>query len=289
MAKMALKMRCVECEAPIMLGESQCANGHQYSLMHDVHCYLKADFKSHFDKWLKCLEDFRKQSGDGTPKMREFDLLPSTNDPSERRLWKPRALELDFIRKKLVGKTELRILEVGSWIGWLANSLTQEGHNVVSIDYFTDPLDGLRAKQHYSNSDWLSIQMDVEHPEIIDEKFDVIIFNHNLPYFTNIKQSLNTYMSLLDQLGHFFIIGLNILKDTSEIDRIYQAHEARFQKDYGISMQFKPMKSCIDTNDQKMLVDYGFELIKEPRMRLNNFKNSFNPKKPQYCHALLKK
>ena len=281
-------MQCVECGEPMVLGDSSCSNGHQYSLVDDVHSYLKADFKVGFDHWLECLEDFRKQTGDGQPKRRDFDQLPTTKDASERRLWKPRNLELSFIRKNLVGRTGLRILEVGSWIGWLANNLTQDGHDVVTIDYFVDPLDGLRAKKHYSNSDWVSIQMDVEHPEIIDEEFDVIIFNHNLPYFTDIRETLGAYMRLLESGGHFFIIGLNIIKDTSKIEQSYKSHEANFMKAYGIPLNFKPMKSCIDTTDQKMLIECGFELFKEPRMRLNNLKNSLDPKKPQYYHGYLR-
>ena len=99
-------------------------------------------------------------------------------------MWNQRHHEMIFIRKELHPYTGLKILEIGAWNNWLTNKLIFDRQQVVAVDYFDDEFDGLGARKHYNHPNWSSIQMDPEYPELIDNSFDVIIFNHNLPYFT---------------------------------------------------------------------------------------------------------
>jgi 2-polyprenyl-3-methyl-5-hydroxy-6-metoxy-1,4-benzoquinol methylase len=282
-------MQCVECGTPMSLGDATCSNGHQYKVIDDVHRYLKPAFAAHFDKWLECLHDYRPEMAEPMQQPKYFNALPKTNAPELKRLWKLRAFELDFIRKTLGQRTGLKVLEVGAWIGWLSNRLTQDGQHVVGIDYFVNDYDGMAAKKHYDNSDWHTIQLDAEAPEIIEEQFDVVIFNHNVPYFVDLDKTMAAYKAKLKPGGIFFIIGLNIVKDAAAIENSYAEHSRKFKEKYGIEFQFKPTKVCIDHNDKELLLKHGFELVREPRMRLNNLKNSLDPKKPQYYHGIFRK
>src|SRR5689334_10446030 len=135
---------------------SQCVNvpnGYHYDLTNGVHCVMEKTFKSRLDKFLEQFSFVQKQNT-RLPKnlINDFpfvDFPPFRNDIFSR--------QEDLARLPSilhpVGKGT-KVLEIGTWNGWLSKRLAQQGRDVVAADIFIDDSDGLQSKQHHSYRSW---------------------------------------------------------------------------------------------------------------------------------------
>src|SRR5262245_32323667 len=100
----------------------------------------------------------RRAEGWGSTDGAYYRALPFT-DLSGRfpGIWRIRARSfLTFLVRVLIPieqqQHRLRIVDAGAGCGWLSSRLAHRGHEVLAIDLLTDPLDGLGARRHYSDS-----------------------------------------------------------------------------------------------------------------------------------------
>lgn len=246
--------------------------GYEIGLSKNVYSFLNASFKPHLQSYLKVLERWRADTNTDAVNREQLKDLPYGLNNS---LWRARRTDLEIVKQALSGRKSLRILETGSWNGWLTNQLTQLGHQVVAIDYFSDDLDGLQARNHYPVANWTSIQMDVEDINLLEPVFDVVLFNRNLAHCPGIESTLQKAKQLLKPKGLVLATGLNIIYDSVAIDKHFKASEAYFSEQ-GISFYLKDtIKKYLCPDDMPVIEHQGFQLHPYPKRILGRIKNQF--------------
>jgi 2-polyprenyl-3-methyl-5-hydroxy-6-metoxy-1,4-benzoquinol methylase len=229
----------------------------------DVLKLMTPEFSEKLSAWLLDFESFRK---DSIQKL-DYNNLPKSGIAVDKHIWKARTQDLDIILALVDGNCK-HVLEIGSWNGWLANNLSKKGLKVTAIDYFTDELDGMKAKKFYQNSDWNSIQMDLEDLSVLDSQFDLIIMNRCLPYFTDLDKLIDSCYKLLSSNGQLIITGINVSdkKSQGETKELKQA-KIDFKKKYDQEVFFKPTKGYIDDKDLKQLQLKNVNLFLYPNVK----------------------
>ena len=253
-----MKLKCPTCKEPLN-DKYTCSNKHQFFLDEDVLVLLDEQFKIKLTHWLSKFENFRL---DTLPQL-DFENLPHAGVKINKNLWKARIADLKLITN-VIQPHHQSVLDVGSWNGWLANSLSQLGKTVTAVDYFIHELDGLKARKHFTNPSWTSIQMDLENLAIFENQFDVIILNRCLAYFTDIHQFIEMAKQLLAPKGLLIITGINI--SSSEAEELTKA-KVLFKEKYQQNLFFKASKGYLDPNDLKSIQQHAIQLQVYPNWK----------------------
>ncbi|MFK7933171.1 MAG: class I SAM-dependent methyltransferase [Saprospiraceae bacterium] len=194
--------------------------------------------------------------------------------------------DLKIIKNLLNDKSNLRILNHGSWNGWLSNHLVKWGHQVTAISYFMDEFDGLGAQQFYKNN-WLSIQMDIEHDlSILNEKYDCIIINRGIAFLTDPLQTIQTLIGMLNESGMLIITGVKIFQNPKIVEKIFQNHIRHFKEKYNFELLFRPTKGFLTKKDQQEIQKMDVSFHPYPKKRLHNLRSMLIPTKPYFCYGL---
>lgn len=236
------------------LTDAQCVNGHTFEEINGVLRLVTSEFLEKINPFLEKFEPVRAQHGHSGVQKEDFAKLPEIGVGKD---WAYRTQDLKSVRSIIGYKRGLRILEIGSWIGWMANNLTENSHEVTGTGYFTNELDGLEAKKHYDN-DWEAIQMDLENLPINDQSFDVIICNRNLQYFINPIGMFDTLMNKIKPGGVFIVSGMYFYSSKVGHKKVTEQRRS-FENDYGFSPQFVPVKGYLDHADYRYLEARGMK------------------------------
>ena len=272
MRSLIMKLRCPECKLELD-ANYLCENGHKYFIEDNVLLLMNQDFKSQLQDWLESFDDYRSEK---RIKL-DFSNLPLAGVAHNKNIWEARIEDLSII-EQLMPENCKTVLDVGSWNGWLANQLSKSGKNVTAIDYFIHELDGLKAKKHYGNPVWNSIQMDLENIDIFQEKFDLIILNRCFAYFTNKEKTLSSLYKLLAPKGKLIITGINILNERTQGKNELSIAQEYFVNKYGKNILFKPSKGFMDSKDLSQLKSKGVGTFLYPNWK-NRIKKFINYKK----------
>jgi SAM-dependent methyltransferase len=227
-----------------------------YTKHGEVHSFLEPETRARLEKFLLAFEDFRSQRDDRILDSNLYPSLPYVDQ--DLKTWKNRQRDLEFLQKNhpITGK---RVLEIGSWNGWLANRLTLGGATVCAVDYFVDLFDGLGAIAHYPDSEWTAIQMDCEDLSVLEPGFDLIVFNWNLMMFSNPWKVLEQAKGLLGKNGVIVILGIIVLRNGSKSENHFKQLSTQFEKDYGIPFGLRPFKGFFGFSELQKLRQNGFE------------------------------
>ena len=140
------------------------------------------------------------------------------NSPVSR-LWSPVSC-LDSV---------LRVLDMGSGVGWLSHQLARLGHRPCAIDLNLDPRDGLAAARYYPAS-WPLLQAEFDRLPLAGAQADVVVFNAALPYSGDYRVTLagpTTLAAMLNSLQMGFR-SLAISKQSTEVWRVLGAVKTEF-------------------------------------------------------------
>jgi SAM-dependent methyltransferase len=200
--------------------------------------------------------------------------------------WRYRQAGWEIINQRLKGQPRQKILDIGAWNGWLSHRLVAAEHQVVAVDYFVDPLDGLGAMTHYDVA-WPAIQMDLENLTNLPVAFDLIIVNHCLQFFATPLETLRQAQQLLIQDGKILVIGLAFFADPrKQIERV-KRYRTEFGK-HGVDF-FKPMKGYLDFYDRKHLQQEGIKFHPYQQLWKANLRSQIDPTRPRYEFGLYAK
>jgi len=291
-----VKARCPECLEPLRPELSPacreavgCANGHRFACREGVWQLCTAGFQQQLNDYLWHFEKYRADQGLPLRDAELYKELPfgpaAKNDAS----WRMKQHDWALIRQLLAGRDGLRLLDVGAWNGWLSYRLTLAGHEVVAMDYFIDPFDGLAAKKHYPVSSWTAVQADLERLELLDDHFDGIIVNRGLPYFTDYPKVLKILQHRLHPGGMLLLTGLNIAQNPEGEKAQQEAFHRSISRQYDFPLFFKQAPKVLDRSDVVYLKNAGFRIRRYPALRWATWKNRLLGKKYAYCHALWKR
>lgn len=260
--------------------------GFDLSMKEGVYTLSTFEFQNKLDAFLEVFKEWTEFKGEVPPKPEEMDQLPEGID---NHTWRSRSTDWNIIKQYLSTTKREFILETGSWNGWLANKLTQGGHDVVAIDYFLESPFGLMSRKHYKKADWLSVQLDIAEIDILQPQFDTIIFNRNLPYCPGVKNTLNKAMKLIIPGGKIILTGLNIVSKPKKIEKYFEEAE-RFFSGRGVSLYLKnDFKKYLDTGDLDLIKDLGFSIHPYSRNFKSQLASFIKPNATQHYWAILTK
>lgn len=199
--------------------------------------------------------------------------------------WKERQKDIFIIEKRIKNKKKLKILDVGSWNGWLSNYLSQKGHDITAVNLFIDEYDGLTSKNKYE-TDYVSLQMYVEEIYRIKDKFDLIIFNRNWAFFNNPQKVFNDSKKMLTSKGEIIFTGLGFYRNPKHVVENLKLMNEKFQANYKIPIIYNDSKGYLETNDLSFFIKNNISL--QSYQKIKNFIKLLFPKKARVYFGIYK-
>ena len=274
-----IKLLCPECKSPLN-DNLKCENEHQFHKSENVILLTTKVFAEKLNPWLRNFELFRQENRQHY----NYQSLPYSGIRLNKNIWRARSNDLRLLNK-LIQKEGKLILEIGSWNGWLSNQLSQN-HKLVAIDYFIDYHDGLKAKNHYKNSNWESIQMNLDQIDVFQDKFDCIIVNRCTPYFSDLEKTIHQFKNVLKNDGIIVLTGLNVSNKKNFVPKEFSELQSKLSSDFSENISFKEIKPSLNYDDLELLKTSGFT-IKLYKSFKNYMKSIFYNKKQVCYYAIL--
>lgn len=160
------------------------------------------------------------------------DLSGRNSDQWRIRAHSYRCFERVILKNSATEGRPLRILDLGAGNGWLSHRLTEQGHQSIAVDIFTDPLDGLGALRHYDTS-VPAVAAEFDRLPFPDAGFDLVIFNSSLHYSSDYRRTLLEARRCLRVSGQLVIIDSPVYKAAEHGERMKEERHAWFEKQYG--------------------------------------------------------
>lgn len=281
-----MRIRCPECGAPLD-ADLRCDKGHTFPLRDGVPSLIGRELRAVLDPFLDAFSKHRRELGATIDDPMLLAGLPASGLALAPELWRVRMLDLALVLAAIGARKGLRILDVGAWNGWLSHRLAAEGHQVVAIDYFTDPGDGLGAvKDHPVHFD--AYQFDLERLDLLEGPFDLVIANRCMAYFLDLSRSVAQLRRLLSPNATLLITGLNAYRDAAHIAGEFARKRAQFQATHGLPYFFKPVRGYLTDDDLDVLREAGVQVRGYAALRWKNALWPLRPGKPRYFYGVLR-
>ncbi len=274
-----LNIACPECSNTLDLGRLQCQEGHLFETRHGVPALLGSEFASRLGVFLKAFESYRADRELRLADTEGLVHLPHGPLAKSSFEWRLRQAGWHLLNGQILNDPGLRILDIGAWNGWLSHRLTEAGQDVLAVDYFTDPLDGLGARQFYPIT-WPVLQIDLEDLTILGRHFDLVIFNHCFQFFIDPERTLDQARALLRGGGRIVLLGLAFFKNPRVQEERVRAYRADFNR-AGFDF-FKEMRGLLDFDNRRSLLDLGVNLRPYPEFWRANLRSRLQPGRPRY-------
>lgn len=126
----------------------------------------------------------------------------------------------------------LRVLDLGSGLGWLAYRLARRGHEVAAVDLVTNDFDGLGVHRHYDCA-FLSVQAEFDRLPFCDRSADLIVYNAALHYASDYTSTLLEALRVLAPGGRVAIVDSPLYRDPSSGAAMVREREQNFEGRYG--------------------------------------------------------
>ena len=256
-----MPIRCPECNTP--LSNNICELGHRFELENGCLILQEKSFKSWFDTFELNFQAYRKRKNLRIESSTIFDQLPFVDDQLCQGNWKEKEKDLNILRGLIKEGTQ-DVLEIGAWNHWLTNQLHKEGHQLTAVDYFIDEFDGLGAKKHYTNNNWVSIQMNLEKLCVIDVQFDVIIVNRSVIYFKDPIALLEDLKGKLKANGSIVVTGAITSASPEKFMNRFLEKADEFEKNEKFSIAIKPFYGALGAIDLAKLNEIGYKIHSYP-------------------------
>ncbi len=278
----SLYLRCPECRG-VLSDSFVCANGHAFELRAGVLEMLPEKFAARLHEFTARFTQLRDRENRRLLDPQVYPQLPDAPVLSKDPEWQQRVYDWSIVRGLLSGKSDLSILDVGAWNGWLSNRLAELGHRVLAIDYFADEFDGLAARRHYA-TDWMAIQMDLEDLSVLGGQFDLVILNRCVQFFEHPAAYAAHARERVAPGGAMILTGLAFFRDPGQKIRGVQQLRAHFRRS-GFDF-FKPVRGYLDMRDRQEMTAMGLRLRAYPQLLLHNLKSLLVPTAGQHYYGV---
>lgn len=247
--------------------------------------YLAPDFAVYLQNYLSIFETYRRDIG-AIPSIEDCALLPY-GPFAKNSDWKWRRQSLDIIQNLIGGKRFNRVLEIGSWNGWLTKHLAQNSDAVIATDYFIYPLDGISNIQTLVEN-IIAVQCNLEEikSDFKPQSFDLIVLNHHLSYMNNPVAFLQNLIPLLKPNGMIISVGNTFFQNPEKKMRTNVAFAEQFYAKYGVNLYIQPVKGYMTFDDCSFIKDLGFQVKSYPQKLLQNIYSKWNGSAPFYTYLV---
>jgi SAM-dependent methyltransferase len=133
---------------------------------------------------------------------------------------------------ELASGKRLRILDLGSGLGWLAYRLARRGHQVAAVDIVLNDFDGLGVHRHYDEL-FVSVQAEFDHLPFGDQSVDLAIYNASFHYAFDYVSTLREALRVLAAGGRAVIMDTPIYRDPSSGAAMVREREEAFEAKFG--------------------------------------------------------
>jgi 2-polyprenyl-3-methyl-5-hydroxy-6-metoxy-1,4-benzoquinol methylase len=258
-----------------------CISGHIFLRENGVIDLMNPDMKEH----IRAIEKHRLTVIQQLPTINDYNGLPFSLSHQHFE-WLIRAHDVRKVLNLIRSRTEQNILEIGAWNGWLTHHLARAGHDVVAIDYTADEHDGLGAKIHY-DVNWTAIQMDLTNLSVFDCRFDMIVINHGLHFFSDPVDYVQEVKKLLKPNGLLILLNLTFYRNPAR--RIVQVEKltSDFIEAYGMSIFLKPTRAYMDFEDKHQFQKQGITLRLYRHLWRANLKARMRKTAPAYYYGFV--
>jgi SAM-dependent methyltransferase/uncharacterized protein YbaR (Trm112 family) len=200
---------------------------------------LAAGRQDAFRQFIQQYETVRTAEGRRVQEPIHLRALPF-RDLSRKRPyeWFIRSRSYDALIRHVVRPLEqssaarIKIVDVGSGLGWLAYQLTLLGHHVAAVDILTNDFDGLGVHRHY-NTEFTSLQAEFDRLPFRDGSVDLVVYNAAFHYASDYGTSLREALRVLARGGRAVIMDSPLYRDRSSGEAMVREREEAFERVYG--------------------------------------------------------
>jgi len=139
---------------------------------------------------------------------------------------------------------QLRILDLGSGLGWLAYRLSLRGHLVGAIDLVTNDFDGLGVHRHY-DSEFISLQADFDRLPFPERSVDLLVYNAAFHYAADYLATLEEALRILAKDGRVAIMDSPLYRDPASGAAMVREREDAFERRCGIRRSTVPSEAFL--------------------------------------------
>jgi len=226
-----LRTSCPRCALPITLRDG---------IWHAMH----PDESTRLAGTLSAYESVRKIEGRWSADSAFYLALP-WRDTTGRftSQWHIRGLSFSFLQAKIVpvlqrrvGKTSLRILDLGAGNCWMSYRLALAGHRPVAVDLCINAQDGLGAALHYKNALgrlFPRFEAGMNRLPFADAQFDLAIYNASFHYSQDYAATLREALRVLGRGGSILIVDSPTYPKESDGEAMLQEKSAEFTRKFG--------------------------------------------------------
>lgn len=273
---------CPECRAGVDGETLQCPRGHRFHVEDGVLVLVADPLLARLRSFMETLEKFRDHLGRRLLDESVYDRLPYGEAQRGDFEWRLRCFDLRHIRR-LLGTRRGRVLDVGCHNGWLCRNLSDDGHDVTGVDFFSDPYDGLRARRFFTDPRWRSIQMDLCDLSILNQRYDVVVLNRCLQFFPDPLSYLKHAKERVAPAGLLILTGLDFYRDPRAKKRLIARVEDDYRARYGTDFFLHPTRGYLDFEDRRRFIDAGVHIHAYPEHRLRNWKARILRNRPWFA------
>jgi SAM-dependent methyltransferase len=221
-----ISLSCPVCRAPARAGET-CACGFRLVWDGGILRALPEERRRRFAKFLSDYGTVRRAEGRGSADADYYRTLPYADSAQ----WRIRAKTFEYFRNRLLPAAKSKVLDLGSGNGWFSHKLSGLGHEPVSVDIFTDALDGLEAALRYSKVTLVEAEFD--RLPFAGAQFDLAVFNASLHYSPDYQRTLAEVRRCVRPTGRIFILDSPLYKAREHGELMQAERRAQFQQMYG--------------------------------------------------------
>jgi SAM-dependent methyltransferase len=185
-------------------------------------------------------EKVRRAEGRAAPEPRRLRALPF-RAPSRAHAyeWRIRARSFRALLERVIAPGEraarrpLRIVDLGSGLGWLAYRLAARGHDVVAIDILVNDFDGLGVHRSYDRP-LVSVQAEFDRLPLRDGDADVLVYNASFHYAAEYEKTLAEGLRVLGPGGSVVVLDSPLYRDASSGEQMVREREEGFERQHGL-------------------------------------------------------
>jgi SAM-dependent methyltransferase len=237
---MPCELACPSCHVALTyLGADQqrCPScGVLYRREQGIWRFLREGREEALRPFVERYEQVRRDEGRCIGDPDHLRALPFRDHSRKRRYeWFIRSRSFEALIRHVVRPLErmragpLRILDLGSGLGWLAHRLALRGHAVTAVDLLTNDFDGLGVHRHYGGA-FVSVQAEFDHLPIPDRSVDLAVYNASLHYAADYATTLREGLRVLGAEGCVVIMDSPIYRDASSGTAMVRERESALQE-----------------------------------------------------------
>ncbi len=200
---------------------------------------LGEDRKELFREFVEQYEIVRTAEGRNVQSPEQLRALPFRDRSRKRPYeWHLRSRSYEALIGRVIRPLEsssaapLKILDVGSGLGWLAYRLALRGHDVAAIDLVINDFDGLGIHRHYGRA-FASLQAEFERLPFLDRSVDLVLYNASFHYARDYATTLREALRVLSPAGRVVILDTPLYRDASSGTRMVRERDRAFEQRHG--------------------------------------------------------